>query len=131
MKLIEMHVKLKQQSAYQRFVPTLLKSANSRRGLCQAAQMRPLRRQVFVYDIRFASSGTRNPRQPISSPKVIEAFCIMPPVATHMMARLDEAQSGHPLSPRPWATNPTNSEFHSPRCNAQAAPYAKEIYING
>src|SRR5947208_13708146 len=93
--------------------------------------MRPLRRLVFVYDIRFASSGTRNPRQPISSPDVIETFCITPPVAMQMMARANEAHEGNPFNPSPSATKLTTSEFQPASCSAQTTTHATEAYASG
>src|SRR3954465_8917671 len=52
------------------------------RGTCHKAQITPERTAVAVNESRLANSGTRNPRQPISSPRVVAQFWITPMVAT-------------------------------------------------
>src|SRR5690242_14922333 len=43
-------------------------------GMCHRAQIKPESTAVAVKENRLASSGTRNPRQPISSPRVVAQF---------------------------------------------------------
>src|SRR5690348_14719943 len=67
-------------------VPALY-PAKTMMGTCHAAHIAPDRTAVAVNEYRFANSGTRNPRHPISSPKVVAQFWITPTVATTRKCR--------------------------------------------
>ena len=67
-------------------------------GTCHKAQITPERTAVAVNEERLANSGTRNPRQPISSPSVVAvAECLvtgLAPLPTKAADRATEILAG-------------------------------------
>src|ERR1700751_5063143 len=93
--------------------------------------MKPLTKPTRVNDIFFASSGTRKPRQPISSPSVVDRFSITPPVVITAIQTANESDLGSPVKPSSCTAAPTNCEFQPARPTAQTKPYEAEVYASG